>query len=63
MEDLAAQALPTIPHVIFSIFNITIPNLIVWGVLILVLLVGSWARLPRFIERGRNAGRGTAKEA
>jgi hypothetical protein len=63
MEDLAAQALPTVPHLSFSIFNISVPNLIVWGVIIVILVVGAWARLPRFMERGRGRDGDKDREA
>ncbi len=55
MEALPAQLLPAVRHVAISIFNIAIPNLIVWGIVIVIFFLAAWARLPRFIERGRGS--------
>ncbi len=56
MEALPTQLLPAVAHIKLSIFNIAIPNLIVWGVVIVIFFLAAWARLPRFIERGRRSG-------
>jgi uncharacterized membrane protein len=50
MSDLTTQTLPAVPHVVFGIFNLAIPNIIFWVIVIVVLFLGSWARLPKFIE-------------
>jgi hypothetical protein len=47
MEPLPAETLPAVPHVVFLIFNLTIPNIIDWGVVIAGILLAAWGRLPR----------------
>ncbi len=53
MNEIATQTLPAVPHVVFGIFNLAIPNIIFWAVVILVFAVSAWLRLPRFIEHSR----------
>ncbi|MGA2615501.1 MAG: hypothetical protein ABSG38_18840 [Spirochaetia bacterium] len=53
MDQLPAQLLPVVKHFAFLIFNISVPNLIIGIVLIAILFLGAWARLPHFIEQGR----------
>ncbi len=50
MEPLPPEALPAVPHVKFWLFDAAIPNLVVWGVLLVGFFVAAWARLPRFFE-------------
>lgn len=50
MSDLTLQTLPAAPHVVFGIFNLTVPNIIFWGLVILLFAGAAWARLPKFIE-------------
>ena len=50
MESLPPEALRVVPHIAFSIFNLAIPNIIVWAVLIFIFLVAAWARLPKIFE-------------
>ena len=50
MEPLAPELLRTIPHVAFSVFNLAIPNIIAWAVLISIFFVAAWARLPKIFE-------------
>jgi hypothetical protein len=47
---LPPEALPAVPHIVFSFFNLAIPNLIAWGAVIVLFVAASWARLPRFFE-------------
>jgi len=47
VEPLAPELLRTVPHVAFSVFNLAIPNIIVWAALISIFIVAAWARLPR----------------
>jgi len=58
MEALSAQLLPAVHHFVFLIFNVSIPNLIIGLVLIAILFLGAWARLPGFIEHGRDSKKG-----
>lgn len=50
MESLPPEALRVVPHIDFSIFNLAIPNIIVWAVLIVIFLVAAWAGLPKIFE-------------
>ncbi len=49
MELLPPQLLPAVPHVRFGLFNLAIPDIIAWGVVIVLVAVGAWARLPRVL--------------
>jgi hypothetical protein len=54
MEQLPAQLLRVTTHFDFFIFKIALPNLIVGLVLIVIFFAAAWARLPRFLEHGRD---------
>jgi hypothetical protein len=56
MDQLPAQLLPVVRHINFLIFNISVPNLIIGVVLTIVFFLGAWARLPHFIEHGKEKG-------
>ena len=47
MEDLPPETLSVVPHVTFLIFNLTIPNIIAWIVIVASVFLASWARLPK----------------
>ncbi len=55
-QQLPTQLLPAVSHVASSIFNAAIPNLIMWGVAVVVFFAGAWVRLPRWFERPEHAG-------
>jgi len=57
MEGLSAQLLPATLHLDFSIFKISLPNLIVGIVIIAIFFAAAWARLPSFLEHGRDPGK------
>ena len=57
MEQLPAQLLPVTTHFDFSIFKIALPNLIVGLVIIVIFFAAAWARLPHFLEHGRDTGK------
>jgi hypothetical protein len=50
VEPLPPELLRTVSHVTFWVFNLGIPNIIVWGVLILGFVLACWARLPKILE-------------
>jgi hypothetical protein len=50
MEQLPAEGLGAVPHIIFGIFNLAIPNIIAWGTVIVIFCVAVRARLPRIFE-------------
>jgi len=52
MEPLTTQSLPAVPHVVFGIFNLAIPNIVAWAVLVMVFVVSAWLRLPSFGAQG-----------
>jgi hypothetical protein len=47
---LPPEALPAVPHVVFSVFDLAIPDLIAIGVVLVLFVIAGWARLPRFFE-------------
>lgn len=57
MSELTTQALPAVPHVVFGIFNLAIPNIIFWGLVIVLFVGAAWARLPKFIEHSSKQDR------
>ncbi|MGD8584180.1 MAG: hypothetical protein PVH65_02315 [Chloroflexota bacterium] len=50
MELLPAQLLPAVPHIVFGIFDLAIPNLMAWGIVAVLFLVAAWVRLPQFFN-------------
>jgi hypothetical protein len=42
--------LPAVPHITFGIFNLAIPNIIVWTLIVIVLFIAIRARLPKVFE-------------
>jgi hypothetical protein len=61
MEGSISQTLPAVLHVRFLIFDWSIPNVIMGVVLIAVFFLAAWARLPKWIERGRDQEKETKK--
>jgi hypothetical protein len=53
MEGAASQVLPTVHHLRFLIFDWSLPNVIMGVIIIAVFFAAAWARLPKWIERGR----------
>lgn len=43
------------PHVVFGIFDLAIPDLIFWVAVIVVFSAGCWARMPNFMTHGDGA--------
>ncbi|HUZ18810.1 MAG TPA: hypothetical protein VMV68_10505 [Spirochaetia bacterium] len=50
MNELTTQTLPAVPHVIFGIFNLAIPNIIFWCLVVVIFSASAFLRLPKFIE-------------
>jgi len=61
MEPLPPELLRAVPHIAFGIFNLAIPNIIVWLVLIFVFAVAVWARRPKIFEPESRSGIGGAR--
>lgn len=51
MSSLTLQTLPAVHHVLFGIFNLAVPNIIFWAIVVVLFAASAWARLPKFIER------------
>jgi protein-S-isoprenylcysteine O-methyltransferase Ste14 len=54
MEAISAQMLPAALHIKFLIFDWSVPNLIMGAVIVLAFFAAIWARLPKWIEHGRD---------
>ncbi|BBJ28471.1 hypothetical protein [Athalassotoga saccharophila] len=50
IEMLPIQQLPAVPHLIFGIFNLSVPDLIVWVIVIGGFFFAAWLRLPKIFE-------------
>ena len=61
MEDVSSQVLPAVHHLRFLIFDWSLPNVIMGAIVIALFFLGAWARLPRWIERGRERAKGGKK--
>ena len=61
MHALTTETLPAVPHVVFGIFNLSIPNVIFWAVVIVGFAVAAWMRLPGFIEHSSKDRKGEDK--
>ena len=55
-QELPTQLLPAVPHITAGIFNIAVPNLIAWILVVVIFFAGAWVRLPRFFERPETTG-------
>jgi len=58
MDSVAPQVVATTNHIRFLIFDWAVPNLIVGAILIAVFFLAAWARLPKWIEQGRDRQKG-----
>jgi hypothetical protein len=47
---LPPETLPAVPHIVFSFFNLAVPDLVAVVVVFVLFVAASWARLPRFFE-------------
>ena len=61
MESVGSQALPVVHHLKFLIFDWSLPNVIMGVIIIAIFFLGAWARLPKWIERGREREKGRKK--
>lgn len=50
MGILPTQSLPAVSHVIFGIFNWSIPDIIAWVIVIIAFILAAWIRLPKIFE-------------
>jgi len=56
MEGSGPQVLATVHHLRWLIFDWSLPNVIMGVIVILGFFAAAWARLPKWIERGRQRG-------
>ncbi len=54
IEVIPTQQLPAVPHLIFGIFNLSIPDLIAWIIVIGGFFLAAWLRLPKIFEGREN---------
>lgn len=50
MQSLPTQLLPAVPHIVFSVFDLALPNVVAWAAIDLTLLLAAWIRIPAFLE-------------
>ena len=56
MDEAAPQVLASVHHLRFLIFDWSLPNIIMGVIVVLLFFGAAWARLPKWIERGRERG-------
>ena len=61
MEAVGSQVMPAVHHIRFLIFDWSLPNVIMGVIIIAIFFLGAWARLPKWIERGRERQKGGKK--
>jgi hypothetical protein len=54
MDAAVSQAMPVVHHLRFLIFDWSLPNVIMGAILIAIFFLAAWARLPHWLERGRD---------
>ena len=50
-QQLPTQVLPAVQQITFSVFNVAVPNLVMWCIAVVLFFASAWARLPRLFER------------
>ncbi len=60
---IPTQQLLAVPHLIFGIFNLSIPNIIAWVIVIGGFLFASWIRLPKIFEGKEDANESNKKNS
>jgi hypothetical protein len=61
MQEVSSQVVPAVHHLKFLIFDWYLPNVIMGVIVIALFFLGAWARLPRWIERGRDRQKGAKR--
>ena len=54
MGGIGSQILPATQHIKFLIFDWSVPNLIMGAIIVVAFFAAAWARLPNWLERGRD---------
>ena len=52
VQLLPPQTLPAVPDVSFSVFHLAIPNIVAWVLVVVLVVVAAWIRLPKIFEPG-----------
>ena len=52
MQLLPPQTLPVVPSVSFGVFHLAIPNIVAWVLVLVIVVVAAWMRLPKVFEPG-----------
>ena len=52
VQLLPPQTLPAVPSVSFSVFHLAIPNIVAWALVVVIVLIAAWMRLPKCFEPG-----------
>ena len=60
MAPPIASSLPAVPHVTFGIFNLAVPDIIAWAVVLLVFALAVGLRLPPFFHPAEPPGATTS---
>lgn len=47
MNPLPPETLPTVSYVAFSVFNMSVPNIVAIAVIVVVFVAAAWSRLPK----------------
>jgi hypothetical protein len=47
---LPPELLPPVPHVSFGIFNLAVPDIAAWIIVVVIFIAAAWIRLPKFLE-------------
>lgn len=59
--DIGSQVVPAALHIKFLIFDWSVPNLVMGAIILIAFFAAAWARLPKWLEHGRDKG-GEAKK-
>jgi hypothetical protein len=63
MNPLPPEMLPPVQHVIFGIFNLAVPNILAWIIVVMVLFIAAWVRLPKIFEPAESGLKGGRDES
>jgi hypothetical protein len=46
MDHIPVSLLASVPHLVFGIFNLAMPNIVAWIGLVFMFGIAAWLRLP-----------------
>jgi hypothetical protein len=47
---LPPELLSPVPNVSFGIFDLAIPDIVAWIIIVVIFIAAAWIRLPKFLE-------------